>query len=587
MLRTSWRLFLRTKRVFFPALLAGAGIAGFALYQGSLFRLHGDVLWFAGDLQQACGPLLLLELYLSYEFLASVRQSGLEETAAAIPWGKARLYAAPWAVLLCLAAVFFLAMEAACLLLGLLASAPGMYFPHTLAVNALNTLAAGALAVTVGGLLALCCKRLPAYALLALLGFWMLPVSDLVPGILSDGYHVNIWPAKAVFSWVLPPNTTWSMDYQYGISCEAWRWSLTGLWLCLALVALAGKLLRGRVRLAAAGACLAGFAGCLALAVQGDSLIDLTTSPTSVFRADDAYYGQHLQREEEPAFQIAVYDMDLALGRELRAAVTMDLEGPALSAYPFTLYHGYQVTRVTDENGAALPFTREGDYLTVTPAGPLPSLSVEYAGSSPMFYSGSQGACLPGCFPYYPWAGYRKIFYGEPGDETRLLAFIPRTDLPESEFAVKVTGGRNVQVSLPESDGAYRGRANGLSLMGGLLEARELGPYRLVTSPLAPPGYQATKEWLDQLQAAVTQEEERQGLSPVIQLSDYMLFQNNETLLNRAGYGLALVFSDHMFLRFGWDADSLAEEIVSQYYGPVNLSGEAELAELERQAIGQ
>ena len=478
-------------------------------------------------------------------------------------------------------------MEAACLLLGLLAAAPGMYFPHTLAVNALNTLAAGALAVTVGGLLALCCKRLPAYALLALLGFWMLPVSDLVPGILSDGYHVNIWPAKAVFSWVLPPNTTWSMDYQYGISCEAWRWSLTGLWLCLVLAALAGKLLRGRVRLAAAGACLAGFAGCLALAVQGDSLIDLTTSPTSVFRADDAYYGQHPQREEEPAFQIAVYDMDLALGRELRAAVTMDLEGPALSAYPFTLYHGYQVTRVTDENGAALPFTREGDYLTVTPVGPLSSLTVEYAGSSPMFYSGSQGACLPGCFPYYPWAGYRKIFYGEPGDETRLLAFIPRTDLPESEFAVKVTGGKNVQVSLPESDGAYRGRANGLSLMGGLLEARELGPYRLVTSPLAPPGYQATKEWLDQLQTAVTQEEERQGLSPIIRLSDYVLFQDSETLLNRAGYGLALVFSDHMFLRFGWDADSLAEEIVSQYYGPVNLSGEAELAELERQAMGQ
>ena len=91
-----------------------------------------------------------------------------------------------------------------------------------------------------------------------------------------------------------------------------------------------------------------------------------------MFRADDAYYGQHLQREEEPAFQIAVYDMDLALGRELRAAVTMDLKGPALSAYPFTLYHGYQVTRVTDENGAALPFTREGDYLTVTPAGPSP-----------------------------------------------------------------------------------------------------------------------------------------------------------------------------------------------------------------------
>lgn len=586
MLRTSWRLFLRTKRVFFPALLAGAGIAGFALYQGSLFRLHGDVLWFAGDLQQACGPLFLLELYLSYEFLSSVRQSGLEETAAAIPWGKARLYAAPWAVLLCLAAVFFLVMEAACLLLGLLAAAPEMYFPHTLAVNALNTLAAGALAVTVGGLLALCCKRLPAYALLALLGFWMLPVSDLVPGILSDGYHVNLWPTKAVFSWVLPPNTTWSMDYQYGISCEAWRWDLVGLWLCLALAALAGKLLRGRVRLAAAGACLAGFAGCLALAVQGDSLIDLTTSPTSVFRADAAYYFQNSPREEEPSFRVASYQMDLRIRRGLLGKVTMKLEGPPLSQYPFTLYHGYQVAKVTDETGDALPFTREGDYLTVTPQGELSSLTVEYAGSSPMFYSGSQGVCLPGCFPYYPWAGYRKIFYAEPDDGIGLSSFIPRTDLPQSDFTVTVTGGKNLQASLPEVDGTYQGTANGFSLMGGLLESEESGPYRLVTSPLAPPWCQVTEEWLDQLQAAITQEEKKRGLSPAIQLSDYVLFQNNETLLNRAGYGLAIGFSDHMFLQMGWKTEDLAEEIVAQYYDPVRLSAEEVQAELERQAMG-
>ena len=218
------------------------------------------------------------------------------------------------------------------------------------------------------------------------------------------------------------------------------------------------------------------------------------------------------------------------------------LEGPPLSQYPFTLYHGYQVAKVTDETGDALPFTREGDYLTVTPQGELSSLTVEYAGSSPMFYSGSQGVCLPGCFPYYPWAGYRKIFYAEPDDGIGLSSFIPRTDLPQSDFTVTVTGGKNLQASLPEVDGTYQGTANGFSLMGGLLESEESGPYRLVTSPLAPPGCQVTEEWLDQLQAAITQEEKKRGLSPAIQLSDYVLFQNNETLLNRAGYGLAIGF---------------------------------------------
>lgn len=585
MLRTSWRNFLKTKRVFFPALAAVAGLLGYSIYQGMQFVLHRDVLWFAGELQQACAPLFLLELYLSYEFLHTVRHSGLEETVSAIPGGKFRHYAAPLGVLFSLTALLFLVEEAACALLGILASVPGMYFSHTLAVNALNTLAAGALAVLTGGLLALCSKRLPAYGLMALLGFWMLPASDLVPGILNDSYHINIWPAKALFSWVLPPNTTWSIDYQYGISCEAWRWDLAGLWLFLVLTALVGRLLHGKGRRIAGSVCLACFAGCLILFAQGDSLIDLTLSPTSVFRADDAYYAQSHSREEKPAFQVASYQMDLTIHRGLGGRVTMELEGPALSQYPFTLYHGYLVTKVTDEAGDALPFTREGDYLTVTPHRRLSSVTVEYRGSSSMFYSGSQGVCLPGGFPYYPWAGYRKVFYAEPDDEVRLLSFIPRTDLPESHFAVKVAGGKNLRTNLPEIDGVYQGVSNGLSLMGGLLEAGEIGPYRLVTVPLSPPGYQVTEEWLNQLQTAITQEEEKRGLSPAIQLSDYVLFQNNETLLNRAGYGLATGFSDHMFLQIGWDAHSLAKEIVSQYYDPVLLSSEEVQAELERQAM--
>lgn len=586
MLQTSWRNFLRTKRIFFPALAAAAGLTGYILYQGIQFGLHENVLGFAGELQQACAPFFLLELYLSYEFLHAVRHSGLEEAVSAIPQGKPRLYAVPLAVLLCLAAVFFLVVETACALLGLVAQAPGMYFSHTLAINALNTLAAGALAVLTGGLLALCCERLPAYGLLALLGFWMLPVSDLVPGILNDSYHINIWPAKALFSWVLPPNTTWSIDYQYGISCEAWRWDLVGLWLFLVLTALVWRLLRGKGRRIAGSVCLACSAGCLVLFAQGDSLIDLTLSPTSVFRANAAYYFQNSPREEEPSFRVASYQMDLRIRRGLLGKVTMKLEGPPLSQYPFTLYHGYRVAKVTDETGDALPFTREGDYLTVTPQGELSSLTVEYAGSSPMFYSGSQGVCLPGCFPYYPWAGYRKIFYAEPDDVIGLSSFIPRTDLPQSDFTVTVTGGKNLQASLPEVDGTYQGTANGFSLMGGLLESEESGPYRLVTSPLAPPWCQVTEEWLDQLQAAITQEEKKRGLSPAIQLSDYVLFQNNETLLNRAGYGLAIGFSDHMFLQMGWKAEDLAEKIVAQYYDPVLLSAEEVQAELERQAMG-
>lgn len=55
----------------------------------------------------------------------------------------------------------------------------------------------------------------------------------------------------------------------------------------------------------------------------------------------------------------------------------------------------------------------------------------------------------------------------------RLLSFIQRTDLPESHFAVKVVGGKNLRTNLPEIDGVYQGVSNGLSLMG--LDCWKLG----------------------------------------------------------------------------------------------------------------
>ena len=90
MLGASWRNFLRTKRIFFPALAGAAGLTGYILYQGMQFGLHRRCsLGFAGELQQACAPLFLLELHLSYEFLHAVRHSGLEEAVSAIPRWKA------------------------------------------------------------------------------------------------------------------------------------------------------------------------------------------------------------------------------------------------------------------------------------------------------------------------------------------------------------------------------------------------------------------------------------------------------------------------------------------------------------------
>ena len=56
MLRTSWRLFLRTKRVFFPALLAGVGTVGFAFYSGACSASTGTCCGLPGTCSKPAAP---------------------------------------------------------------------------------------------------------------------------------------------------------------------------------------------------------------------------------------------------------------------------------------------------------------------------------------------------------------------------------------------------------------------------------------------------------------------------------------------------------------------------------------------------
>ena len=151
--------------------------------------------------------------------------------------------------------------------------------------------------------------------------------------------------------------------------------------------------------------------------------------------------------------------------------------------YRFTLYRTYRIHRVIDENGTELPFTQDGDYFTITPDQATKKITVEYKGYSPMFYSNRQGICLPGCFPYYPWAGYKQIYYATPDAESELVSFIPRTDLPEASFSVSLSSKYPVftNMGISRSKEPISGTANALSLMSGMLETQELSGYDMIS----------------------------------------------------------------------------------------------------------
>lgn len=115
--------------------------------------------------------------------------------------------------------------------------------------------------------------------------------------------------------------------------------------------------------------------------------------------------------KEEDGFLVASYKMEFNMGRLMEATVSVVPVDGSLSKYKMTLYHLYDVKSVTDENGVALSYERNGDYLTVyNQAGSLGSICIDYRGALANFYANAEMINLPGWFAYYPIPGYHSIY---------------------------------------------------------------------------------------------------------------------------------------------------------------------------------
>lgn len=552
-------LLLKTPRLMISAALNFSGILFVLLFFS--FTIPGDALFYLHNAQVLCVWMLLFNLYLAYEYVHTIQKSGLEETILSHKRERVELYGIIIVVLALLVFFQFILMFIFPIIIAAMTKMQFDFFAHIMAVTVLNTLLAGLLAVLFGVFMGMKFERVKAYSLMAILLFLILPASDSVPAILNDSYHINLWPVKVIFSNIIPPGQNWTIDYQYGICIEPIRWNLIVFWgaLFCCCIFLCIPVMKRRTRIISILLSGVIIVGNLCGYIQGGSRIDLTETPNSTFRTDQVYYRHHEPKEEKAEFAITKYDMNIDISRELKASVKMELESlEILTEYRFTLYHLYKVSSVKDETGTELLYSQEGDYLDVYPSGALNCIIIEYSGYSPMFYSNKQGTCLPGCFPFYPWAGYRQIYYATPDPEEGFLSFIPRTDLPEAEFVVRLSGADNIKTNLEQKDGIFQGRSNALSFMGGFLEEDVTEKYYFVACHSSAAGFRLNDAFLDELQAEIPVLEQELGYESFSDLKEYKIFQVNETMLNRCGYGLAVPFDDHIFIAAYPDVQNVA-----------------------------
>lgn len=285
----------------------------------------------------------------------------------------------------------------------------------------------------------------------------------------------------------------------YLISVEGHNWLRILLWIIMMGILLVIKLGAYKTR---RWVCISSvvFVGMLLLYIQpfGSVYFDNRFSGHDEWSSDQNYYAMSgYEGETEAAdFKATDYDIRFKVGRELQADVVIRPDRTELTQYIFTLYHGYRVKTISDQDGNQLSYDRWRDYIRIyNQAGRLEEIHIGYVGHSLNFYATSQGIRLPAYFAYYPKPGCRRIFDNELYEYTK-----PKEEA--SHFHVTVDAPEEIFCSLEQNaDGSYEGETEGLTIEGSrFLKCYEAEGYKIVYSGLRF-HEDEMKAWSDQLNA--------------------------------------------------------------------------------------
>lgn len=260
--------------------------------------------------------------------------------------------------------------------------------------------------------------------------------------------------------------SNFAIDPIYGLPMEPIKWILAVFWIIFPLTLIMSECFDRKAKQAfTATACLILVFAVALFTFRGSTLIMDLRNDSHPY-SDMLYYQDRPEvdyRGYKAGFNINNYDMDLAVSNELHAIVKVTVDNPDLDRYEFTLYRGYKLDRVRTEN-EAIPFKREGDYISTGSLKGADYLIFEYHGKSPKYYANRQAITLPGYFAYYPKAGRSNIY-----DVVR-TGYVVNLSPNESRYEVKVHSDLEVFSNLPGGNNTFSGKTNGLSVFAGMYD---------------------------------------------------------------------------------------------------------------------
>lgn len=565
MIKQNLKLFFKTKIIFIPVIILLVCFLGNLVYSCYSFSLNSDVLIYLKNSIKLCLLSFVILCFTSYEFFYLYKRCYIDEALYSHKNGKTRILTSTVTVLLFIPALEFFSAFVFNFVIFL---SSGMndysYLYHIFSVLFLYVFLGGIIPILLGVFFAQKTKRIVSYALMALIIFLVSSTSDFIPGGLSQVTKINFWEAKYFLAYILPNDLEWYINHDYGMYAEIYRWNLIIFWISL-LSFLFFKLCQ--IKKTALKAVLLS----LTLLIStfnlvgyfyGGSHIEKGAQLDSISMSDYLFYTENEQKNQDPDFEVTSYDMDLSIYRQLDAEVSMTLSDTGLEYYNFTLYHGYNVLKITDIEGNALKYNREGDYVTVIGNGNLQLINIKYSGYSPILYSNYQACSLPGFFAYYPIPGFYKIT----GDYT---TYNPIGIKSETEFNIRVDSARQFYSNLDEvknEKNCFVGVTSYPTLFSGFYKSNSSDIYKIYAITVKGWGLsEIDEEYIDEIQKYINELDNNS--SNKLNLKEYTIIQTNEMLSSNCIYDGIFLGDDTVFINKATDEETkkqVAEILLAQ-----------------------
>lgn len=565
MIKQNLKLFFKTKIIFIPVIILLVCFLGNLEYSCYSFSLNNDVLIYLKNSIKLCLLSFVILCFTSYEFFYLYKRCYIDEALYSHKNGKTRILTSTVTVLLFIPALEFFSAFVFNFVIFL---SSGMndysYLYHIFSVLFLYVFLGGIIPILLGVFFAQKTKRIVSYALMALIIFLVSSTSDFIPGGLSQVTKINFWEAKYFLAYILPNDLEWYINHDYGMYAEIYRWNLIIFWISL-LSFLFFKLCQ--IKKTALKAVLLS----LTLLIStfnlvgyfyGGSHIEKGAQLDSISMSDYLFYTENEQKNQDPDFEVTSYDMDLSIYRQLDAEVSMTLSDTGLEYYNFTLYHGYNVLKITDIEGNALKYNREGDYVTVIGNGNLQLINIKYSGYSPILYSNYQACSLPGFFAYYPIPGFYKIT----GDYT---TYNPIEIKSETEFNIRVDSARQFYSNLDEvknEKNCFVGVTSYPTLFSGFYKSNSSDIYKIYAITVKGWGLsEIDEEYIDEIQKYINELDNNS--SNKLNLKEYTIIQTNEMLSSNCIYDGIFLGDDTVFINKATDEETkkqVAEILLAQ-----------------------